>query len=91
MGLPPEIDGITFYLIGPRLDVSMCVCHVNDVWHTLMTFVSASTPEQTTKTSAMQQCGQLRLIVVDSLENFAMLVVSLLILLAGALIFIALL
>ena len=68
----------------------MYVCHVNDVWHTLMTFVSRSapTPDQTTQTLAIQQCGQLRLIAVDSLENFAMLVVSLLILLAGAVIFI---
>ena len=71
----------------------MYVCHVNDVWHTLMTFVSRSapTPDQTTQTLAIQQCGQLRLIAVDSLENFVMHVSSLLILQAEAVIFIALL
>ena len=48
------------------------------------TLLSASTPEQTTQASAIQQCGDYGLLQLTSLENFAMLIASLLILLAGA-------
>ena len=75
-GLPPAIDDIAFYLIGPRLDVSMSVCQY---------VVEVKTNVCKKQTSAIQQCGQSgSSLQSTSLETFAMPVVSLLILLAGA-------
>ena len=74
-GLPPATDDITFYLIGPRLDVSMCVCHVVEVK------TNVCPNKHQPYNSAGNSGSSLQF---TSLENFAMPVVSLLILLAGA-------